>query len=77
LGPDCLPDSGDDINPPDDRCEGYPSGWFYHDELCQCVSSGADCEIACEGDFILDPISKCGCMTSAEISELYSNSCDP
>ena len=77
LGEDCLPGTDDDTPDEDPRCEGYPAGWYYDEELCQCVSSGAECEVTCEGDLHLDPVSKCTCLTTFELGPLYSNACDP
>ena len=70
LGPNCDGEI-DDEPEPDSRCEGYPAGWRYDDELCQCVSDGSECEVTCEGDFTLEPISKCGCLTISDASLLY------
>ena len=77
MGEDCLPGTDDDTPDEDPRCEGYPAGWYYDEELCQCVSSGAECEVTCEGDLYLDPVSKCTCLTTFELGPLYSNACDP
>ena len=43
LGEDCIAETEDDpINA--SPCEGYPYGWVYEPELCQCVAP-----LVCDG----------------------------
>ena len=72
LGPDCIEGTKDDFNP---QCPDSPAGWFYFDSLCQCVAPSVCSELVglCKEDEIIDPISKCKCITKEESLKLISD----